>query len=192
MTDPSILRRAEQLGHTSRHSGGLRDSNPYVEHQWASGPIPIVQLMAICLGFDDSRLATEMRNTPSRKVASTFIGSASSGRLMTRRNGPLKRSWAQTMSFWPGFETSLLRSPAITSSPLSTVICSAFGSTPGAKASTSTESGEEPTFTAGNPPRSNGRMLVGPAAWKTCSEGAVGGERRRADSRQDSPNRRAR
>ena len=41
MTDPSILRRAEQLGHTARHSGGLRDSNPYVEHRWATGAEPL-------------------------------------------------------------------------------------------------------------------------------------------------------
>jgi hypothetical protein len=41
MTDPSILRRAEQLGHKSGDGGGLRDSNPYVEHRWTTGSEPL-------------------------------------------------------------------------------------------------------------------------------------------------------
>ena len=38
VTDLSIVRRAEHLGHRSHDSGRRRASNRYVEHRWATGP----------------------------------------------------------------------------------------------------------------------------------------------------------
>jgi len=64
MTDPSILRRAEQLGHTSRRSGCLRDSNAYVKHRWATGPERCVMTLPPAGGADGIKPTWRLRRSP--------------------------------------------------------------------------------------------------------------------------------
>src|SRR5579883_84390 len=52
-----------------------------------------VQWISIWRGRAASRRSTPICTTPSTYFACTRSGSTSSGRLMTRRNSPLKRSW---------------------------------------------------------------------------------------------------
>src|SRR4051812_13707961 len=150
--DVALLRHLLVAGHGAVRGG--RSLHGVVVHG------VLLQFTSMRRGRDDSRLATLMRSTPSRYAASTRAGSASSGRLTTRRKRPVKRSLAYTLVRSPWGGRSLRRSPAMTSRPRSTVISSLSGDSPGASACTSTDCGVVPTFSTGKVAPAVERMLA--------------------------------